>query len=69
MKGYKAFNKNLTCKGFQYEIGKEYDLGKEPIVCERGFHFCKNLADCYQFYGMNEERHFQTLTKVSLLSA
>jgi len=55
MKGYKAFNKDLTCKGFQYEIGKEYDLGKEPVVCERGFHFCKNLADCYQFYGMNED--------------
>ena len=55
MKGYKAFNKDLTCKGFQYEIGKEYDLGKEPVVCERGFHFCKNLSDCYQFYGMNED--------------
>lgn len=55
MKGYKAFNKDLTCKGFQYEIGKEYDLGKEPVVCERGFHFCKNLVDCYQFYGMNED--------------
>ena len=54
MKGYKAFNKDMTCRGFQYEIGKEYEMDGEIIPCKRGFHFCKSLADCYQFYSMSE---------------
>lgn len=54
MKGYKAFNKDLTCRGFQYEIGKEYEMEGTPEICERGFHFCKSLSDCYRFYGRFE---------------
>lgn len=54
MKGYKAFNSNLTCRGFQYEIGKEYTFGGEPIPCRQGFHFCKTIRDCYKFYEPNE---------------
>ena len=55
MKGYKAFNKNLTCRGYQFEIGKEYTHNGKIAVCESGFHFCKSLADCYQFYPMEED--------------
>ena len=55
VKGYKAFNKDLTCKGFQYEIGKEYEYNGTVAICLRGFHFCKSLADCYNFYDMNED--------------
>lgn len=52
VKGYKAFNKDLTCRNFQYEIGKEYKLpdGKILEICESGFHFCKTIADCYKYY-------------------
>ena len=55
MKGYKAFNSDLTCRGFQFEIGKEYVHDGKIAVCESGFHFCKSLADCYQFYPMSED--------------
>ena len=55
MKGYKAFNKDLTCRGFQFEIGKEYKHTGKIKPCESGFHFCKSLADCYNFYAMNED--------------
>ena len=55
MKGYKAFNSDLTCRGFQFEIGKEYIHDGKIAVCESGFHFCKSLADCYQFYPMSED--------------
>ena len=54
MKGYKAFNPDLTCRGFQFEIGKEYTHDGKIAVCESGFHFCKSLADCYRFYPMDE---------------
>ena len=47
---YKGFNKDLTCRGFQYEIGKEYEE-KEVSVCERGFHACENPFDVLDFYG------------------
>lgn len=37
MKAYKGFDKDLKCRGFQYEIGKEYEE-KEAEACEKGFH-------------------------------
>lgn len=50
MKGYKLFNDDLTCRGFQYEVGKEYKIDGEPIICRRGFHFCERIEDCYDYY-------------------
>ncbi len=55
MKGYKAFNEDLTCRGFQYEIGKEYTFDGEPIPCKQGFHFCATIADCYEYYPKSEQ--------------
>lgn len=55
MKGYKAFNKDLTCRGYQYEIGKTYEMDDKPIICERGFHFCENIADIFNYYNLNEK--------------
>ena len=54
MKGYKAFNKDLTCRDFQYEIGKTYEMDKKPIICKKGFHFCQNISDCYEYYEMTD---------------
>lgn len=50
MKGYKAFNSDLSCRDFQYEIGKTYTLEEEPIICKHGFHFCDNIIDCFNYY-------------------
>ena len=47
---YKGFNKDLTCRGFQYEIGKEYEE-KEVSVCSSGFHACENPFDVLEYYG------------------
>ena len=55
MKGYKAFNNDLTCRGMQYEVGKEYVFDGEPIPCRQGFHFCETIADCYEFYPMSDD--------------
>ena len=55
MRGYKAFNKDLTCRGMQYEVGKEYKFNGEPIPCRQGFHFCETIADCYEFYPMSDD--------------
>ena len=47
---YKGFNKDLTCKGFKYEIGKEYEE-QEVSICKSGFHACENPFDVLDYYG------------------
>lgn len=54
MKGYKAFNEDLTCIDFHYEIGKEYEIEGELELCRNGFHFCENIADCYTYYPVKD---------------
>ena len=49
IKGYKGFNPDLTCRDFQYEVGKEYETD-EAKVCETGFHFCENPFDVWGYY-------------------
>ena len=55
MKGYKAFRKDLKCLDMQYEIGKEYTFDGKPILCQQGFHFCKDLVNCYNYYDMTDD--------------
>lgn len=55
MKGYKVFNKDWTCRGFQYEVGKTYEMKEDPVYCRMGFHFCKKLIDCFDYYGFDLE--------------
>lgn len=55
MIGYKAFNKDLTCRDFQYEIGITYEFYGKPILCEQGFHFCKTIGGCYRYYSMTTD--------------
>ena len=49
MKAFKGFNKDLTCKGFQYEEGKEFHTEKAEC-CEEGFHACEYPLDCFGYY-------------------
>lgn len=54
-KGYKVFDKNWCCRGFQYEVGKTYTHEGEITLCTAGFHFCENLIDCFDYYPFNKE--------------
>ena len=49
MKAYKGFDKDLKCRGFQYEIGKEYEE-KRASLCSSGFHACEHPLDCFGYY-------------------
>jgi len=55
MKGYKVFDKNWKCRGFQYEIGETYEHDGEIGLCDAGFHFCENVADCFNYYSFDSE--------------
>ena len=65
VRGYKVFNSDWTCRGFQFEVGQTYSLpkGQQPIPCEQGFHFCEIAADCFNYYSFNP------LNKVAIVEA
>ena len=49
MKAFKGFNKDLTCRGFQYKVGETYEEEKAKI-CRTGFHACESPVACLQHY-------------------
>ena len=53
---YKGFDKNMQCRGFQYEVGKEYEMDGEIKCCNRGFHACKSPIEVWGYYGMLNSR-------------
>ena len=54
MKTYKGFNKDMTCRDFQYEEGKEYEATGDIKCCENGFHACEDPLDCFNYYAPGE---------------
>ena len=53
---YKGFDKNMKCRGFQYEVGKEYEMDGEIKCCNRGFHACKSPLEVWDYYDMLNSR-------------
>ena len=56
IKSYKGFDKNMQCRGFQYEVGKEYEMDGEIKCCNRGFHACKYPLEVWDYYDMLNSR-------------
>ena len=54
---YKGFDKNMQCRGFQYEVGKEYEMDGEIKCCEQGFHACKSPMKVWDYYDMLSSRY------------
>ena len=53
---YKGFDKDLKCRGFQYEVGKEYEMSGRIACCERGFHACESPLEVFDHYDMLNSR-------------
>lgn len=56
MLGYKGFDNNFQCRGFQYEVGQTYHHDGEIKVCGRGFHFCTKPSAVFEFYPPTNSR-------------
>ena len=63
---YKGFDKDLKCRGFQYEIGKEYELpeGEEPELCKQGFHACESPLNVFDYYFIDDNAQFARFCEV-----
>jgi len=68
MRGFKAFNEDLTCRGFRYEIGHTYEFNGKPIPDKQGFHFCKSIADCYEYYSRTNDTRICVIDAIGNIS-
>lgn len=50
MEGYKVFDPDWKCRGFQYKVGETYEMEEHPVIRKCGFHFCEKLDDCFNYY-------------------
>lgn len=52
IRAYKAFNNDLTCNDFQYQVGQTYTLDEPLRIYQSGFHACTTLSDVFYFYNV-----------------
>jgi len=59
MKAYKVFEQNWICRGYDFKdengniIGTIHTINAKPKLCKIGFHYCKRLVDCFNYYNFN----------------
>lgn len=67
IEGYKATDKDMKCKGYQFELGKMFTHEGELIGCKSGFHFCPELNDCFDYYKIGDgNRYFKVRALINL---
>lgn len=67
VKGYKVFNPDWTCRGFQYEVGKTFEHDGNIELCGSGFHFCQKASDCFKYYDFNSNNKVAEVEALDLV--
>lgn len=60
VEGYKGTDKDMCCRGYQYELGKRFDMDEDAKIeeCESGFHLCRDLVDVFGYYKVRDNNRF-----------
>ena len=69
--GFKAMNMDMNCRGFQFEVGKTYQIDNEmplKLCSDAGFHFCLNFEDVFNYYNWPTSRVFKIKTEAKVLT-
>lgn len=58
--GYKGTDKDMKCRGYQFEMNKCFDISDDKPVelCQHGFHLCPNFEDVFKYYGVRDSNRF-----------
>lgn len=67
VEGFKGTDKDMKCRDFQYELGKQYDMpeGENIVECQSGFHLCLKLSHVFKYYDFcNDNRFFKVMALV-----
>ena len=67
IKGYKVFNPDWTCSGFQYKVGETFTHNGNIKMCGAGFHFCRKASDCFNYYAFNSNNKVAEVEAVGLV--
>ena len=67
IKGYKVFNPDWTCRGFQYKVGETFVHNGNIEMCGKGFHFCRKASDCFNYYKFDSSNKVAEVEAVGLV--
>lgn len=67
IKGYKVFNPDWTCRGFQYKVGETFVHNGNIEMCGSGFHFCRKASDCFSYYDFNSNNKVAEVEAIGLV--
>jgi hypothetical protein len=67
IKGYKVFNPDWTCRGFQYKVGETFVHNGNIEMCGAGFHFCQKASDCFNYYNFNSQNKVAEVEALGLV--
>ena len=67
IKGYKVFNSDWTCRGFQYKVGETYIHNGNIKMCVSGFHFCQKASDCFSYYQFDSNNKVAEIEAIGLV--
>lgn len=67
IKGYKVFNENWKCRGFQYKVGETFKHNGNIELCGKGFHFCKKASDCFNYYSFDKKNKVAEVEALGLV--
>jgi hypothetical protein len=58
--GYKATDKDMKCRDYQFELGKRFDMPDDAkiVLCSSGFHLCNELKNTFRYYKVEDGNRF-----------